>query len=96
MRAAFGSINGCILRIPTVALIALIVVGLAAVRTIGTITRTEHQARARTVVEAATTIVKAFYVLIPTMPETRLRPLMRRFSQMLQDQPVCADAFGPV
>ena len=36
------------------------------------------------------------YDLIPTMPETRLRPLMQRFSQMLQDQPVFADVFGPV
>ncbi len=30
------------------------------------------------------------YDLIPTMPEIRLRPLMRRFSQMLQDQPLFA------
>ena len=29
-------------------------------------------------------------------PEIRLRPLMRRFSQMLQDQPLFADVFGPV
>ena len=36
------------------------------------------------------------YDLIPTMPETRLRPLMRRFSLMLQDQPLFADVFGPV
>ena len=36
------------------------------------------------------------YDLIPTMPETRLRPLMQRFSQMLQDQPLFADVFGPV
>jgi hypothetical protein len=36
------------------------------------------------------------YDLIPTMPETRLRPLMRRFSQMLQGQPLFADVFGPV
>ena len=27
------------------------------------------------------------YDLIPTMPETRLRPLMQHFSQMLQDLP---------
>jgi len=36
------------------------------------------------------------YDLIPTMPEPRLRPLMQRFSQMLQDQPLFADVFGPV
>jgi Transposase DDE domain len=36
------------------------------------------------------------YDLIPTMPETRLRPLMQRFSCMLQDQPLFADVFGPV
>ena len=36
------------------------------------------------------------YDLIPTMPEIRLRPLMQRFSQMLQDQPLFADVFGPV
>src|SRR5664279_1094851 len=36
------------------------------------------------------------YDLIPTMPENRLRPLMQRFSQMLQEQPLFADVFGPV
>jgi hypothetical protein len=36
------------------------------------------------------------YDLIPTMPETRLRPLMQHFSQMLHDQPLFADVFGPV
>src|SRR4051794_2482082 len=36
------------------------------------------------------------YDLIPTMPETRLRPLMQRFSGMLQDQPLFANVFGPV
>jgi hypothetical protein len=36
------------------------------------------------------------YDLIPTMPESRLHPLMQRFSQMLQDQPLFADVFGPV
>jgi len=36
------------------------------------------------------------YDLIPTMPETRLRPLMQRFSQMLQEQPLFADVCGPV
>jgi hypothetical protein len=36
------------------------------------------------------------YDLIPTMPEARLRPLMRRFAQMLREQPLFADVFGPV
>ena len=36
------------------------------------------------------------YDLIPMMPEARLVPLMRRFSQMLQDLPVFADVFGAV
>jgi hypothetical protein len=36
------------------------------------------------------------YDLIPTMPETRLRPLMQCFSRMLQDQPLFADVFRPV
>src|SRR5271167_5009030 len=36
------------------------------------------------------------YDLIPTMPEARLRPLMQRFSQMLQELPLFADVFGPV
>jgi len=30
------------------------------------------------------------------MPEGRLRPLMQRFSLMLQDQPLFADVFGPI
>jgi hypothetical protein len=36
------------------------------------------------------------YDLIPAMPETRLHPLMQRFSQMLQDQPLFTDVFGPI
>ena len=36
------------------------------------------------------------YDLIPTLPDTRLRPLMERFCQMLRDQPLFADVFGPV
>jgi hypothetical protein len=36
------------------------------------------------------------YDLIPNMPDIKLRPLMQRFSQMLQDQPLFADVFGPV
>jgi hypothetical protein len=36
------------------------------------------------------------YDLIPMMPEIRLLPLMQRFTQMLQDQPIFADVFGAV
>jgi hypothetical protein len=36
------------------------------------------------------------YDLIPMMPEVRLRPLMQRFTQMLQDQPLFEDVFGAV
>jgi len=36
------------------------------------------------------------YDLIPMIPEDRLRPLMQRFSLMLQEQPLFADVFGPV
>jgi Transposase DDE domain len=36
------------------------------------------------------------YDLIPTMRDDWLRPLMQRFSEMLQQQPLFADVFGPV
>jgi len=36
------------------------------------------------------------YDLIPTMRDEWLRPLMQRFSEMLQQQPLFADVFGPV
>ena len=36
------------------------------------------------------------YDLLPTMRDDWLGPLMHRFSQMLQDQPLFADVFGPV
>jgi hypothetical protein len=36
------------------------------------------------------------YDLIPMMPEARLRPLMHRFAQMLHEQPLFANVFGPV
>ena len=36
------------------------------------------------------------YDLIPMMPETRLRPLIQRFSRMLHEQPLFADVFGPI
>jgi hypothetical protein len=36
------------------------------------------------------------YDLIPMVPESRLRPLMQRFSLMLMDQPLFTDVFGAV
>ena len=36
------------------------------------------------------------YDLLPTMRDEWLGPLMTRFSQMLQDQPLFANVFGPV
>ena len=36
------------------------------------------------------------YDLLPTMRDAWLGPLMQRFSQMLQEQPLFADVFGPV
>src|SRR5271166_4773360 len=36
------------------------------------------------------------YDLIPTMRDDWLHPLMQRFSEMLQQQPLFADVFGPV
>jgi hypothetical protein len=36
------------------------------------------------------------YDLLPTMRDEWLSPLMQRFSQMLQDQPLFANVFGPV
>jgi Transposase DDE domain len=36
------------------------------------------------------------YDLIPTMRDNWLAPLMQRFSQMLHEQPLFADVFGPV
>jgi hypothetical protein len=36
------------------------------------------------------------YDLMPTMRDDWLRPLMQRFSLMLQEQPLFADVFGPV
>jgi hypothetical protein len=36
------------------------------------------------------------YELIPTMRDDWLRPLMQRFSGMLQQQPLFADVFGPI
>jgi hypothetical protein len=36
------------------------------------------------------------YDLLPTMRDEWLVPLMQRFSQMPQDQPLFANVFGPV
>jgi hypothetical protein len=36
------------------------------------------------------------YELIPTMPETRLLPLIERFAAMLAEVPTFADTFGPI
>ena len=60
MRAAFHSINFRILIIPMVVLLALILAGAASIRTIADITLAEHEARARVIAEAATTIVEHF------------------------------------
>ena len=36
------------------------------------------------------------YDLLPTVRDAWLGPLMQRFSQMLQEQPLFADVFDPV
>jgi len=60
LRTIFRSVNGQILVAPIVALTALIVVGFVSVRTIGTVTFAEREARARAVTEAAANIVAFF------------------------------------
>src|ERR1700761_1272111 len=60
LKAVLYSINGRIFLIPVVALIALIVAGLASIHMISDITLREHQARARAVTEAAAKIVELF------------------------------------
>ena len=60
MKTIFYSINGRIFLIPIIALMALIVAGLASIHMIANITLQEHQARARAVTEAATKIVEFF------------------------------------
>jgi methyl-accepting chemotaxis protein len=50
-------INGRILLLPLVGLLALTAVGVIAIRTVNNITLAEHQARARVVTEAAAAIV---------------------------------------
>jgi methyl-accepting chemotaxis protein len=56
----FYSINGRIFLIPIIALMALIIAGLASIHMIADITLQEHQARARAVTEAAAKIVELF------------------------------------
>jgi hypothetical protein len=34
------------------------------------------------------------YLLMPTMPEARLRPLMEKFVQLMLEQPLFADIYG--
>jgi methyl-accepting chemotaxis protein len=60
MRALFYSINGRLLVIPLIALIALSLAGIAAVRSIADVTLVEHEARARAVTESVAKIVEAF------------------------------------
>ena len=60
MKAILYSINGRIFLVPIIALIALVVAGLASIHMIAEITLREHQARARAVTEAATKIVEFF------------------------------------
>jgi methyl-accepting chemotaxis protein len=60
MLALFRGINGRILLIPIVALIALAVLGTVSVQTIGTITLEQHQDHARIAVESAVKIVEMF------------------------------------
>jgi methyl-accepting chemotaxis protein len=60
MRALFYSINGRLLVIPLIALIALSLAGIAAVRSIADVTLVEHEARARAVTESVAKIVESF------------------------------------
>ena len=60
MRALFYSINGRLLVIPLIALIALSLAGIVAVRSIADVTLVEHEARARAVTESVAKIVEAF------------------------------------
>ncbi len=60
MRKVFHSINSRILLIPVIALMALIAAGLVSIQTIANVTLHEHQARARAVTDAATTIVEYY------------------------------------
>jgi methyl-accepting chemotaxis protein len=59
MNKVLRGINARILMIPMIAVLALAAVGFVSVRTIADVTLTEHQARARVVVEAASKILDA-------------------------------------
>jgi methyl-accepting chemotaxis protein len=60
MRAIINSINGRILLIPIVSLLAFVAVGVVMTRVNATVTLEEHQARARVVVDAALSLVRSF------------------------------------
>jgi len=60
MLARFRGINGRLLLIPLVAVLALIAVGVVAVQTVGSVMLDEREARARVIVEAAKSIVEDF------------------------------------
>jgi hypothetical protein len=74
LRAIFHSINGRIFLIPIIALLALIVAGLASIHMIADITLQEHQARARAVTEAATKIVDSSKTRLPAVKCRKKRP----------------------
>jgi methyl-accepting chemotaxis protein len=60
MLAHFRGINGRLLLIPLVAVLALIIVGVVAVHTVGSVMMDEREGRARVIVEAAKAIVEDF------------------------------------
>src|SRR5690242_16670477 len=60
LAVACRGINGRILMLALLTVVALAAVGLVSVRTIDSVTLTEHQARARVIVEAATKIIESF------------------------------------
>jgi methyl-accepting chemotaxis protein len=60
MRLNARGINGRILLLPVVGLLALTAVGVFAIGTLNDLTLSEHEARARVAAEAATSIVRAF------------------------------------
>jgi hypothetical protein len=37
-----------------------------------------------------------YYQAIPMMPEDQLVPLMERFAELLREQPVFQEVFGPI
>lgn len=60
MQKVLHSVNGRILLLPVLALLALLIAGAFSVRSIGDVTLQEHQARARAVTSAAVKIVEMF------------------------------------